>query len=1205
MRHQLCSWCLNPVLWLFWLSCSLPVLAQEPVLLKGHNGAVMAAVFAGDPERVVTASTDQLAMLWDVRTGRMLQTMAQHTGPLYTLAVSGDGQTLATGAQDNTIRIWDLPLRSPVRRLAEPTAPLHAAVLSPDGLVVLAGLQDNSLQMIPSSTAVGLQRMARSGHAAPVLAVAVRPDGSMQGSADASGRLLVWSPDLDQPISRLLGSAGPIRQLLLPPGAAPMLSVGDDGVLRHWQLPAVAPRQLSGLNAAAVMLTVVPGQTQALTLAAGQPLRLVNLQTGEPLREFSGAGNDLTRVALSSNAAWLAAGAANGEVRLANVADAAITGRVAGHDGAVSDVSVHADAQRFASAGLDGTVRFWKLPAAAKPVPGHSGPVRGVLSAVSGQWGLTWSDDKAVRVWAAGGGAQQQFAQHVQPVRVVALRADEALVASGDAEGTVWVWNPTNAAVEGVVAAHGGAVQGLAFSADGSLLVSAGADGLVRGWKLPLPKQKPAAGEAAPVPAWEFRAPDNEAVVQLKRISAEQGLVLLPASGTRLHRLQWDGTLAGSAGSPGGALRSVEVASSGKMLLSTADNGQIHQFNADLSALRSLPAVPGLTSARWDREGRLLLVCQNQPWVQVRSAETGRVQEQIPASVPVQSADWLAADQTQVLGVSGANEGQLLQRSLLRIWELPAGAVTLAMSPDQQHLYAADVGGQVHQWNLGNGEQVRVLSAGQPVTELSVSGNGQVLAAGCADGLVRLWKADGNALPSCQPATGVRSVTLNADGTKVAAGGADGLVRVWETATGLLLESFAEHVAAQGVAAVRFLADNVSLISAGGDGTLRLQKLAAVRAVALQSGAIRSLASLNNAASLLVVRENGTLVQLNSTTAAEERVFAAVESPFTAVAVRVDQQRLATGTEQGQVQLWNPNDGTKPLQSLVLEGAVSQLQWSADNRRLAIAAGNNVTICGPTPAGVQPPVELTIWQRIECEAPVQRLAFSADGRRLLTALANGRVDEWACASPEPRRQFQHGGAVYGLAVNASGSLVVSCSADQTVRVWDNATGQQRFSLTGHQGAVHAVTLSADEAFAVSSGADGTLRLWDVPGGRQLKQVISYEQTMYSVALHPAGTLLAAAGADRKVHLVDVGSGAEVRTLSGHTDYVHSVAFSPDGNRVLSFGYAGQLKVWNTGDGALVHERKVGQIGNTARYSPDGRQIIVASGDGTATVFNAP
>jgi len=1205
MRQQSCSQSLSYFVLLSWLACSLSAAAQEPVVLKGHNGAVMAAAFAGDPERVVTASTDQLAMLWDARSGKLLQTMTQHTGPLYTLAASGDGQTLATGAQDNTIRIWDLPLRSPVKRLTEPTAPLHAAVLSPDGLLLLAGLQDNSLQLIPSSTAAGLQRVARSGHAAPVQAVAIRPDGSVLASADATGRMLIWSPDLDQPISRLLGNSGLISQLLLPAGNAPLLSVGDDGVLRHWQLPAVPPRKLAALNAAGLMLTAVPGQNQAVALATGQPLRLINLQTGEQLREFPLAGNDLNRVAISPNAAWLAAGAANGEVRLANVGDAAVTGRVAGHDGLVTDVAVHADAQRFASSGADGVVRFWKQPAAAKPLPGHSGLVRGVQSAANGQWGLTWSDDKVVRVWGAGGGAQQQFAQHAQPVRAVALRADESLVASGDAEGVVWIWNPANAAVEGFVAAHGGAVQGLAFSADSSLLVTAGADGLVRGWKLPLPKQKPAAGEAAPMPAWEYRAPDNEVIAQIRRISQEHGLVLLPASGTRLHRLQWDGSLAGSTGSPGGALRSVETAVSGKMLLAVSDNGMIHQFNADLSGLRSLPAVPGLTSAKWDREGRLLLVCLNQPWVQVRVAETGRVQEQIPAAVAVQSADWLAGDQTQVLGVTGANEPQLLQRSLLRLWELPAGASVLAMSPDQQHLYAAGADGQIRQWNLGNGEQVRVMGAGQPVTELAVSVNGQILSAACADGLVRLWKSDGSALPDCQPAQGVRSVTLNADGTRVAACGADGQVRVWDTATGLLLESFAEHVAAQGAASVRFLADNLSLISAGLDGSLWLQKLAALRAVGLQSGKVRSLASLNNAASLLVVRENGTLVQLNATTAAEERVFAAAEAPVTAVSVRVDQQRLATGTEQGQLQLWNPNDGMKPLQSLALEGAVSQLQWSADNRRLAVSAGNIVTICGPTPAAVQPPLELTVWQRIECEAPVQRLAFSADGRRLLTALANGRVDEWACASPEPRRQFQHGGAVYGLAVNASGSLVVSCSADQTVRVWDNVTGQQRFSLTGHQGAVHAVTLSADEAFAVSSGADGTLRLWDVPGGRQLKQVISYEQTMYSVALHPAGALLAAAGADRKVHLVDVGSGAEVRTLSGHTDYVHSVAFSPDGNRVLSFGYAGQLRIWNTGDGALVHERKVGQIGNTAKYSPDGRQIIVASGDGTATVFNAP
>jgi WD40 repeat protein len=76
-------------------------------------------------------------------------------------------------------------------------------------------------------------------------------------------------------------------------------------------------------------------------------------------------------------------------------------------------------------------------------------------------------------------------------------------------------------------------------------------------------------------------------------------------------------------------------------------------------------------------------------------------------------------------------------------------------------------------------------------------------------------------------------------------------------------------------------------------------------------------------------------------------------------------------------------------------------------------------------------------------------------------------------------------------------------------------------------------------------------------------------------------------------------------MSGHTDYIHSVAFTPDGSRVLSYGYAGNLKTWSTGDGSAVNQQQIGRIGNTARYSPDGRQIILAAGDGSTTVIQAP
>jgi len=289
-----------------------------------------------------------------------------------------------------------------------------------------------------------------------------------------------------------------------------------------------------------------------------------------------------------------------------------------------------------------------------------------------------------------------------------------------------------------------------------------------------------------------------------------------------------------------------------------------------------------------------------------------------------------------------------------------------------------------------------------------------------------------------------------------------------------------------------------------------------------------------------------------------------------------------------------------------VNSAVHGIAWSPDNRKLAISTADNIVqVFGPSVPGVQPPVELVLHQQFTTEAAVTKILFSPDSRFLWTSLGNGRIDEWGYAAPEQRRQFNHGGPVYGVAVSRDGSVVVSCSTDQTVRVWDTVSGQQRFQLNGHQGAVHAVAMSPDETFAVSSGADGTLRLWDIVGGRQLKQLTTFDATMYSVAIHPQGALIAAAGADRKVHLLDMISGLEQQTLTGHSDYIHCVTFRPGGEQLLSYGYAGHMKLWKTVDGRLLEESQVGRIGNYAQFSPDGHLVVVANGDGTARIQQIP
>lgn len=1191
-----------------------PVIAQEPGYFRGHNGAVMMAAFAEDNERVVTASTDLTAKLWDVKTGQMLQSWGQHIGPLYCLSVSGDGRILVTGAQDNTLRVWSIPLSHPTRRLSEPGVAVSDLAYSSDGKSLLLGSADKSVRLIDISTSGTLGAAVvptgiRQGHGSEVELVAYRSDGVCFASADVSGQILLWSPDLDTPLGRWSGHQGRLVSIGFTANNQQLITSGDDGSVRIWQLMPSLPKVLSTADAAGQQLVMVNGQAQAIMTTATGSVRLMNLQTGELIREFPKPEVPLSDLAVAPNNAFVLMSTSDGRTRLINFNDGTIPGSVAGHDGAVTDAAVVSDAQRFATAGKDGTVRLWKPPVATTAMPGHTAPIRGVVSANNGQWSATFSDDMTTRLWNASGGAIYQLGNHTQPVKAIALRDDDALLATGDAEGTVWVWNPANGAAEGVIAAHSAAIIALAFSADRSSLITGATDGVIRSWTLPLPKQKLAAGEEPPKPTWEFKVPDNTAVAELKRLSEDQGLLVVSTGGAQILRLKWDGTLGTAINSPAGAIRRLNVATSGAGFLATSDAGHIHLFAADGTLQKSIPPVAGLMAARFDREGKQLLVCDGQPRVRIVSVETGRVVEEMSLAAPVVDADWIGAEQRSVIAIGAANEATLAHRSLLRLWdEMPGGATAVAFVPNQQQLLAAGTDGKIRLWSLTDGAILKTFEGSlASIAEIAVTPNGQTLCAVGDDKTLQMWKmSDAVRTFSLEHPQGVRSVTVSADSTRVATACVDGLVRVFDIATGVLLESFREHVPGTAVQSVRYVNDSATLISTGDDKTLQTMKTSVIRSLPVHAGTMRDLAMFNGGAQALTSGVDGKVLLTNLTNGNADRNFAVGDRKPTAVASRPDNQRVAAGFESGDVLVWNSNNGDQVLLTFAFGSPVTAISWSTDNRNLLVATADNVVrVLGPSLPGVQPPVELVRHQQFSTEAAITDLLFSQDGRSIWTTLANGRIDEWSYAGPEQRRQFNHGGPVYGVDSNRDGSTVISCSTDQTVRVWDTITGQQKFQLNGHVGAVHAIAMSPDETFAISSGADGTLRLWDIVGGRQLKQLTTYASTMYSVAVHPQGALIAAAGADRKVHVLDMITGTEQRTLEGHTDYIHCVTFSPNGEQMLSYGYSGQLKLWNTADGRLLYETRVGRVGNYAQFAPDGRRIVVANGDGTASVHQLP
>lgn len=164
---------------------------------------------------------------------------------------------------------------------------------------------------------------------------------------------------------------------------------------------------------------------------------------------------------------------------------------------------------------------------------------------------------------------------------------------------------------------------------------------------------------------------------------------------------------------------------------------------------------------------------------------------------------------------------------------------------------------------------------------------------------------------------------------------------------------------------------------------------------------------------------------------------------------------------------------------------------------------------------------------------------------------------------ERLRTFSHPNAAYGAAFSADGNTLATASLDNTVRLWDPATGDLRATLRGHGDGVAFVGYTADGERLVTASLDRSLKLWSRDGASLLATLSGHQDYLACANVSPVGSLLASGGFDKTVRLWDATSGSAVATLTGHEDTVQCLSFSSDGRSLYSGGDDGTIRVWDT------------------------------------------
>lgn len=160
-----------------------------------------------------------------------------------------------------------------------------------------------------------------------------------------------------------------------------------------------------------------------------------------------------------------------------------------------------------------------------------------------------------------------------------------------------------------------------------------------------------------------------------------------------------------------------------------------------------------------------------------------------------------------------------------------------------------------------------------------------------------------------------------------------------------------------------------------------------------------------------------------------------------------------------------------------------------------------------------------------------------------------------------RKLEGHGGPLMAVAADSAG--IATGSFDNAVGLW-STDGDHRAWLDGHAAAVKAVALVGTDRIA-SAGDDNTVILWDRATGRQLHRLSGHTGKVVAVAASPDGQLIASASWDRRVGIWDAGSGRHIRWLTGHTGNVNAAAFGADG-LLYTASYDGTVREWRVADG---------------------------------------
>jgi WD40 repeat protein len=857
-----------------------------------HAGWINGITISPDGQWGLSASDDRTLVLWNLETGKPAKIFRGHESAVLGAIFTPDALQAVSYSIDSTSRLWDLTAGNEISHLQlTDFNQMNAMAISPDGKKALLGVSNvgtapYAVIEIDLETNTEIRRIG-SGYEGIINSLAYSPDGRNAVLA-SSGTLIVRDLVNDQEIYRRTDTPGAALVMVYSPDGS-KIAVGGGGMSLMFVLDAASGEwlysdtvtatgelaftpdssalifttfegeiaifdartgqrtlSLTGHQAATYGVAVSPDGQQILSAGLDQFMILWDRTSGNEIRRFQlPTRGRITTVAISPDGQLALSGSDDGQTILWDMNTGEILARFEGHTATVASVRFNRDGQTAYSVSTDGSFRQWKLPPRSAQEwlawTAANRYVRNLSPDEMYRYGLTDKPAAAISLSLPATPAPSVLAD--EPVMpVIPMPSHQQTASQGENRGQLTSGSPQVWGFEGqqgtLVAIYAAAYQ--PASLDTCLTVWS-PDGNV------LAQNDDFKGSADTNARTDVSLPvDGTYTIAVCGVEGrDQGQYTLDiepiALGTELYRqtyadrgvwsvtLSPDGRYALSSLGPKDSMYNVYNTGTLSLwdLAEPAHPQEMRRFNENyqlhamsVASLSFCPDVHSMLSASWD--ATLLLT----------NVDTAEKTFQMEGHW---NAIWhLDCLRSLGMGISSGWDGEMI------LWDLKTGQAvrhfrhgarvsssvwSVAVGANDTRAISASVDGRAIVWDIATGEKLREFNQHHTgLMSAALSSDGHTAATGDISGGIVIWDINTgqiiHRLTGHRDGDWVSDLNFTADGRFLLSAAFDGTVRLWDVATGREVVRFVGHTAHVWSAVIS--PDNRTVVSGSLDGTMRI-----------------------------------------------------------------------------------------------------------------------------------------------------------------------------------------------------------------------------------------------------------------------------------------------------------------------------------------------------------------------------------------------